>query len=259
MKKLACWPLAFILLAPGCKKDNPVADDPNVMALTFTGIIRDAITQLPVADAAVHVVYGTMCCGGIEVVKGSDSTTTDFQGKYTIHLEYTKGGAAYRHIVYTPGYSAKHVKLPPSLQRNWVWTTLDYDPAAVLPDALADTVKIVKGLVSTVNFKVLPASFVQLHFPYANVPATDSLHISATSSLDDIASPYAENLNQVRQFNPNAAVNSLPYLLELPTLADREIIIRTSVYEAGSGVLKATSVDSVTLVQGQIYNYEVTY
>ncbi len=260
MKNFACFLLAFSLLILGCKKDNtPIADDPSVMELTFTGTVTDAITQSPVANVPVNMVYGTMCCGGIEVIKGSDSTKTDSRGMYTIKVKYNKGDAAYRHIVYVPGYSAKRVNLPTALQRNSFWLTVEYDDAAVLPIALADTVKIVKGLVSTANFKILPSSIVRLHFPYTTVPPTDSLDIGASVSLAGITSPYADNMNLPRQFRPNYELNISPFFLELPTLANKKVVITTSVYQAGSGTLKETVVDSVTLVQGQIYEYNVQY
>ncbi len=260
MKKFVFALLALTLMVLGCKKENtPINDDPKVMELTFTGTITDDLTKLPTADVPVHVVYGTMCCGGIMAIIGHDSVNTDGRGSYTIRLKYNKGNAAYRHIVYVPGYSAKSVNLPNTLKRNWVWMTTDYDDAAILPNDVADTVKIVKGLVTTANFKVLPASIVQLKFPYAAVPATDSLVISATSSLDCISSVYAINLNQSRAFWPNYEINSFPATQEFPGLTNREIIIKTSVYEAGSGVLKSTLMDSVTLVQGQLYYYNVQY
>lgn len=260
MEKFVFALLALTLLLLGCKKENTtISDDPKVMELTFTGTVTDDLTRLPTANVPVHIVYGTMCCGGIMAIIGRDSANTDSRGSYTIRLKYTKGDAAYRHIVYVPGYSAKPVKLPTALQRNWVWMTTDYDAAAVLPNDLADTVKIVKGLVTTANFKILPASIVQIKFPYAAVPATDSLVISATSSLNGISSVYANNLNQSRSFRPNYEINSFPAALEFPGLTNREIIIKTAVYETASGMLKTTVMDSVTLVQGQLYYYNVHY
>lgn len=259
MKNAACWCLAFSLLALHCKKENPVPDDPNLLHLTFTGTVANELTGAPVANVPVHLVYGTMCCGGLEVIKGSDSTTTNINGVYTIHLNYTKGSAAYRHLVYVPGYLAKRLNIPSALQRNTEWITLDYDDAASLPGDVADTVKIVDGYVSTANISVIPGAIVKLNFPYTSVPATDSIKITAATSLDGVVSNYTVNLNQPVHFNPNAVLNNYPFLIERPSLANREIIIETSVYQAGTGLLKATVLDSVTLVQGQLYNYEVEY
>ncbi len=62
MKKLAFGLLALTLLSLGCKKDNPPVENPNLLELTFIGTVTDAITQSPVANVPVYIVYGTMCC-----------------------------------------------------------------------------------------------------------------------------------------------------------------------------------------------------
>ncbi len=191
------------------------------------------------------------------MIQGRDSAKTNSIGFYTIKLKYDKGVAAYRHIVYVPGYTAKYVNLPMVLKGNIPWITTDYEAAAVLPTALADTVRIIDGLVTTANVKVVSAGIIRLGFPYTTVPITGSVQVTAMASLDGITSDYSVNLNQPRQFRPGYVLNSYASALELPSLANRKIIIETAVYEAGSGILKKTVLDSVTLVQGQVYDYEV--
>lgn len=252
MKKLAFAFLTLVVLILSCKKDPVRVDDPNILDMTFKGKVVNQSTQAPIPNVPVHIIYGTKCCGSIRDVIGGDSTVTDNNGNYTLKVSYSKPSEAYRHFVHVPGYFDKFYYNPIAWKRHAEWMTIGHNETAVLPVDLADTIKIVDGLVSTGKIEILPASTINLIFPYAIVPITDSVTVGRYYSETEID-------NFPLSFKPNKSVNHIYEYLELGMLANKKIYLKTSIYEVITGTLRKTVLDSVTLTQGQVYDYNVHY
>ncbi len=256
MKNFVFGLLVLTLLTISCKKDNTPVENPDSLEMTFTGTVTNQLTQQPLANVPVHVIYGPGCCGAIAELKGNDSTVTNSQGVYTIQVKYAKPAAAYRHFAYVPGYFSVNFFNLEAYKKNTGWMTLGHNMGAFLPYDLIDTIKMINGFVSTATLKIVPAGTIALHFPYASIPATDSLSIQTIYSPDYDTLP---TLSVTANYKPNVSLDIYHALLDIGCLANTKIFLKTFVYQAGTGILQQTVLDSITLVQGQVYDYNVEY
>ena len=159
------------LVLTNCKKDKA-----QLETLYFEGQLIEHTTSKTIAGEKVYLVYGEACCGGIEKVKGADSTVTDANGHYFLSTTYEKDTVLYRHMVYPNAYGLRFRPLPPVAITPSLWHMFDYVGPYAVPESITDT--LLNGRTTTTDFVMIQSGFLRVSYSLQAVPFDRNLHIS---------------------------------------------------------------------------------